>query len=68
MGRGGTGDVLAGLITGLANSLSAFDAAGLGVYLHAVSGLSVERYKSVYGMTAGDVVDNIPWAWYQLAS
>lgn len=68
MGRGGTGDVLAGLVTGIANSLSAFDAATLGVYLHGVSGMSVERYKSVYGMTASDVADNIPWAWYQLAS
>ncbi len=56
---GGTGDVLAGIVSGLlAKGMSEFDAACLAAY---VCGLAGERAFSEesYGMTATDVIDNI---------
>ena len=68
LARGGTGDVLAGLITGLAAQLAPFDAASLGVYLHGVAGELATSEVGEYGLTASDVVDKIPAAFRQLAS
>jgi NAD(P)H-hydrate epimerase len=57
----GTGDVLAGIIAGLAaQGLDNFNAACLGVWLHGEAG---ERVKSEYGdtgMLAGDLLPVIP--------
>jgi NAD(P)H-hydrate epimerase len=63
MATGGTGDVLAGAITGLlAQSVEPFEAASLGVYLHALAGDLVRRDLGDAGMLAGDVAAALPRA------
>jgi NAD(P)H-hydrate epimerase len=57
----GTGDVLAGAIAGLlAQGLSAFDAAALGVYLHGAAGEMVKRELGDTGMVASDLLPALP--------
>lgn len=59
----GTGDVLAGVIGGLlAQGLSPFDAARLGVYLHAQAGQLVRREIGEAGALAGDLLLRLPRA------
>ncbi len=59
----GTGDVLAGLIGGLVGQgLELFDAARLGVYLHAAAGTLVLDAFGEAGAVAGDLLDQIPRA------
>ena len=63
MATGGTGDVLAGAITGLiAQGVDPFDAASLGVYLHALAGDLVRHDLGDAGMLAGDVAAALPRA------
>jgi NAD(P)H-hydrate epimerase len=55
----GTGDVLAGVIAGLAaQGLSLYDAASLGVYLHGEAGERVRAEMGDTGMIASDL---LPW-------
>ncbi len=59
----GTGDVLAGAIAGLlAQGLSLFDAASLGVYLHGQAGEIVRNNLGDAGMTASDLLPALPLA------
>jgi NAD(P)H-hydrate epimerase len=59
----GTGDVLAGVITALlAQGLDAFDAASLGVYLHALAAERVKQRLGDSGMLASDVAAELPLA------
>ncbi|MDP2950107.1 MAG: bifunctional ADP-dependent NAD(P)H-hydrate dehydratase/NAD(P)H-hydrate epimerase, partial [Chloroflexota bacterium] len=61
LASGGTGDVLAGAIAGLAaQGLAAFDAASLGVYLHARAGERVRRELGEAGLLAGDLLPALP--------
>ncbi len=61
MATGGMGDVLGGLVAGLmAQGLSPFDAARAGVYLHGVAGDFAAWRGSEAGMTAGDVIKELP--------
>ena len=62
LARAGTGDVLAGIITGLlAQGISAFDAAAAGVWLHAQAGLlAAEKVGSTTGVLAGDLIEVLP--------
>ena len=63
LATGGTGDVLAGAITGLiAQSVEPFEAASLGVYLHGAAGELVRRELGDTGMLAGDVAAALPRA------
>ncbi|HXG41598.1 MAG TPA: NAD(P)H-hydrate dehydratase [Dehalococcoidia bacterium] len=63
LASGGTGDVLAGAIVGLAaQGLSPFDAASLGVYLHGLAGEGVRRELGEAGMLAGDLLPELPRA------
>ncbi|MFC1869889.1 NAD(P)H-hydrate dehydratase [Chloroflexota bacterium] len=63
----GTGDVLAGAISGLvAQGLTLFDAAGLGVYLHAQAGEMVQAKMGDTGMIATDLIPELPLAIRQL--
>ncbi len=64
LAKGGTGDVLAGLLAGLlAQSPEApFDVAALGVYLHGLAGDIARANVGARGMTAGDVADAVPEA------
>lgn len=61
LAHAGTGDVLAGIITGLrAQGLSAFDAAVAGAWVHGQAGLSVaERFGSTVSVLASDVLGAI---------
>ena len=57
----GTGDVLAGAIAGLlAQGLSLFDAAALGVFLHAQAGEMVKAKLGDTGMIASDLLSILP--------
>lgn len=63
MARGGSGDVLAGMIGSFAaQGIPLYQAAVLGVYLHGLAGdLCAEKYTE-YGMTARDLIGMIPEA------
>ena len=61
MATGGTGDVLTGLITALlAQGLSAFDAAQLGVYLHGKAGDCARDRQGEVSLIATDLLEELP--------
>jgi NAD(P)H-hydrate epimerase len=61
LASGGTGDVLAGVITGLAaQGVAPVEAASLGVYLHGLAGEHVRRELGPAGMLAGDLLPALP--------
>jgi hydroxyethylthiazole kinase-like uncharacterized protein yjeF len=62
LARAGTGDVLAGLITGLrAQGMDAYDAARVGAWIHAQAGLTaVEIVGTPVAVMAGDVLEAVP--------
>ncbi len=61
LAHAGTGDVLAGLITGLrAQGLDAYDAARLGAWVHAQAGLAASVIQgSTASVSAGDVLEAV---------
>ncbi|HMO59953.1 MAG TPA: NAD(P)H-hydrate dehydratase, partial [Roseiflexaceae bacterium] len=60
---GGTGDVLAGTITGLlAQGVAPLDAAVLGVFLHSAAGRIVRDEIGDMGALAGDLLPRLPIA------
>ena len=76
LAKGGTGDVLTGLIAGLWAQLlasergrgdTAFLAAALGAWLHGRAGELAEAEKTGYAMTALDVIACLPAAFRELA-
>jgi ADP-dependent NAD(P)H-hydrate dehydratase / NAD(P)H-hydrate epimerase len=67
MATGGTGDVLGGLIAGLAaQGIPPADAARLGVYLHGAAGDAAARHGTPQTLIAGDLVDALPSAFRAL--
>lgn len=67
MAKGGSGDVLTGVIAGLlAQGYSTSDACMLGVYVHGIAGDIAAASVGMDGMTAGDLVRSIPAAWQNL--
>ena len=59
----GTGDVLAGLCSGLlAQGLTALDAARLGVVVHALAGRRLVEQRAVRTLVASDVIAELPSA------
>ena len=69
LAKGGSGDVLAGLIGALlAQGLAPFDAAMLGVYLHGLAGDLARDHFGEVAMLATDVVEHLPAALRALAS
>ena len=62
LARAGTGDVLAGLITGLrTQGISAFEAACAAVWLHGQAGLrAAARLGGTAGILAGDLITELP--------
>lgn len=60
MAKAGSGDVLAGVITGLlAQGMEPFFGAALGVWLHACGGDAARDEKGSYSVLAGDLIDGI---------
>lgn len=68
MASGGTGDVLAGTIGALlAQGLSPYDAARLGVYLHGLAGEAVRERLGDAGLLASDLTEAMPLGRRRLA-
>lgn len=66
MATGGTGDVLTGVIAALlAQGLSPFDAASLGVHLHGRAGDLAAEKLGIHSMMATDVLDHLPAAFLE---
>ncbi len=67
MATGGTGDVLTGIITGfIAQGLSLYHAAILGVYIHGSAGDEMSVSKGEFGLVATDLVEGMPYAFRKL--
>lgn len=67
MARGGSGDALTGLLTGLlAQGMHPVAAARLGVWLHGLAGDVAGGDLGMDGMTAMDLVEALPAAWQRL--
>lgn len=75
LAKGGSGDVLTGLIGGLwAQAIAsgrvsgdvAFWCAALGVWLHGKAGEAAEKSKTAWACTASDVIDHLPDAFRAL--
>lgn len=63
LAKAGSGDVLAGMISGLlAQKMNIFDSAVLGVYLHGLAGDLAKNDLSAYGVLASDTIRYIPLA------
>jgi NAD(P)H-hydrate epimerase len=61
MAKGGMGDVLTGMIAGIAGQgVTAFDAAVMGVYYHGLAGDLAAKDEGEYGMIASDLLEKIP--------
>jgi NAD(P)H-hydrate epimerase len=67
MATAGAGDILTGVIASLlAQGLSPWDAARLGVYLHGLSGDLAARTHGEVGLIASDLIERLPEALYGL--
>jgi NAD(P)H-hydrate epimerase len=67
MAKGGSGDVLTGLLSGLlAQGYPVKDAALLGAWLHGKAGDIATEHYTANGMTAGDLIECLPAAWESL--
>ncbi len=64
MSKGGSGDVLTGLLTGiLASGYSSLSTCILGTYIHGLAGDLASEALTKEGMKAGDLIDFLPPAW-----
>ena len=60
MSKGGSGDVLTGVIAALiAQGSEPYDAARLGVYLHGAAGDRAKEKLGEYSVIARDIIDNL---------
>jgi len=67
MAKGGSGDILTGMITSLlAQGYNSYQAAVLGVYLHGLAGDIAASQKGMDGMIAGDIINCIPEAFLKM--
>ena len=67
MAKGGSGDVLSGIIASLcAQGMDSFDASVCGVYLHGLAGDIACREYTDMAMTASDIIKHIPDAFKQI--
>ena len=69
LSRGGSGDLLTGIITAFAaQGLNPFDAACLGAYLHGLTGQIAERKFTSYAATMERIVSCIPDAFSEMTA
>jgi len=67
LGTGGSGDVLAGLITGfVAGGASLVDAALVGAYVHGLAAEIFSRDRAARALTPSDLLDRIPTALWEV--
>lgn len=67
MAKGGSGDVLAGVICGLlGQKMDAYRAANLGVFLHGTAGDLARNRKSSYSVLASDLIDELANVYLEL--
>lgn len=67
MATGGSGDVLTGIICSLiAQEADSFSAAIAGVYIHSMAGNLARDIKGERGMTAGDILSQVPQAFLNI--
>ncbi|MEO7531828.1 MAG: NAD(P)H-hydrate dehydratase [Sediminibacterium sp.] len=67
MAKGGSGDVLTGIITGLlAQGYSSLEASLIGVFVHGLAGDLTADALGETGMTSGDICKYLPLAFKQL--
>lgn len=60
MAKAGSGDVLAGVITGfLAQKMSCFEASVLGVFIHGLAGDEAKKEKGSYSVLARDLAEKL---------
>jgi NAD(P)H-hydrate epimerase len=69
MAKGGSGDILTGLIAGLAaRGHSIEDAAVIGAYLHGLAGDLCAQTLGMEAMHASDIIEAIPQAWQEITN
>ncbi|MFC1453171.1 NAD(P)H-hydrate dehydratase, partial [Verrucomicrobiota bacterium] len=69
MAKGGMGDVLAGMVAALAaQGMPPFDAVRAAVYVHGRAGDNVAMRTSQIGMVAGDVIEELPNVFREIAA
>ena len=69
MAKGGSGDILTGLLTGLlARGIPAFHAARIAVFIHGIAGDIASQKRGVIAMHAGDILDSLSDAWLSVYS
>jgi hydroxyethylthiazole kinase-like uncharacterized protein yjeF len=67
MAKGGTGDVLTGMIAGfLSQTMNPLNASILGVFMHGLAGDIAASEKGIHALMATDIVDKIPDAFSAL--
>ena len=67
MAKGGSGDVLSGMILSLlGQGMDPFDACCVGVYLHGLCGDLAAAEKTEYAMTPTDMIEKIPQAYKEI--
>ena len=67
MAKGGSGDVLAGIIASLkAQGLSSLECASLGAFVHGLAGDMAASSLSMQSMTAMDIVKKLPKAFKEI--
>lgn len=61
MAKGGSGDILTGIIAGLiAQGMENYEATVLGVYIHGMAADKAAEEKSVYSLMASDIIEALP--------
>jgi len=67
LAKGGSGDVLAGIIVSLlAQGVESFEAAIAGAYMHGLAGELARELFGTVAVTAGDLVDSLPDAFREI--